>query len=974
MIDKYDEKRSGSAERDKTAESRRSQSAAANAAPTAAADSTRISSPTSEEDPLIAELREAYGDDTDRFAKPGPCLLGGPDGSSAAYCRAASSFLLPPGSRVGDFEIRGVLGQGGMGVVYRARQVSLNRDVALKMLPGPARFGPQAVQRFQIEAQAAARLHHTNIVPVYAQGEHEGRAYYTMELVEGIGLDGLILGKPDRLLSVLRDKIARASTETAAARSEIARSNPSDAASHRNAARVPESNRWQLADFRRLAGWLAEIAEALEWAHRHGVVHRDVKPHNILCGRDRRLYLTDFGLARLADEPHLTLSGEVMGTPAYLSPEQLNGRPEDVDHRTDVYSLGVTLYELVTQKKPFIGETRERIMAAVCRGEPTPPRRLNPDIPANLETICLRSMARNPQDRYVSAAALADDLRRFSEGRPIRARRSGPLVRALKWARRRRTLSITLAAGTAAILLISALSWNLSLVRTREMQQRLQGAYDRLVYLDYRAPDLVTADIGQAAAFGLADRQVLPAEALAALGAADEERAGVALARMLEMSPQDQRALYLLAWARRRVNDVDAARDYFSQAESLGAPSEADVWFFRGLASHYDDAETAIESYRNAIAARASQHDPFPQAVLHLARARNQRLYATRSLEGFFEAETALRQLIDQQLYANYPYYLLSITHRLAAEIYSGSAGTRDDNLVREHYQQALDWARRGQEIEPSDDRPLTAEAECLESMGLYAEALERRSAAIETAVKPRAVCEGYHYRWRLSFWLDDPEAAWRDVLVHQECMPESRFYQHVYPALILAEQGRTDEAAAHAYALIEEAPLSANAALWAGTTLRLLGRAAEAQTLLLEQRDRVDFLTDLTPYQTEEWLRELYAAALGETPTTPLDDLADACAQPWRLWGEAAFHRAALDLARGDRDAALEGFRRAYRSFDSELDYSFHGKLLFIKMTLNPSWPAWCAAADLPRSESNAPSTDNSNESSLDSSEVQQP
>jgi serine/threonine protein kinase len=234
---------------------------------------------------------------------------------------------------------------------------------------------------------------------------------------------------------------------------------------------------WTRADYRHVARLLADVADALDCAHQHGVIHRDVKPHNLLLGATNRLHLTDFGLARLTDAPHLTASGEVMGTPAYLSPEQVRADIGRIDHRTDIYSLGVTLYEIITKRKPFEGETREQILSGICTAEPAAPRRLNPHIPLDLETICLRAMEKEPGRRQATAAVLAEDLRRFADGRPILSRRTSRLEKAAKWVTRHKAATVAMAATAAMVLLAAGLEWSLSAGRSREAERLVHQAY-----------------------------------------------------------------------------------------------------------------------------------------------------------------------------------------------------------------------------------------------------------------------------------------------------------------------------------------------------------------------------------------------------------------------------------------------------------------------------------------------------------------
>jgi tetratricopeptide (TPR) repeat protein len=230
--------------------------------------------------------------------------------------------------------------------------------------------------------------------------------------------------------------------------------------------------------------------------------------------------------------------------------------------------------------------------------------------------------------------------------------------------------------------------------------------------------------------------------------------------------------------------------------------------------------------------------------------------------------------------------------------------------------------------------------------MGRYGEAIEARTRAIAVATRARAQCEGFHYRWRLYYWTGELEAALEDATQHAGCDPQSRFYAHVYPALILADMGRMEEALTHARAAADEAPDSAQAVLWSATCLRLLGRPQEAETLLADRAELVDFAAELVPPQSDEWVRALYSYCRDGGSQATLASLAEAVAAPRKLWAEARFHAAAWWLAEGDQQAALEGFLTAYRAFDNEERYTYHAKLLYNKMQEDPAWPPWITIA----------------------------
>ena len=352
---------------------------------------------------------------------------------------------LPVGTRLGDFEVVRELGRGGMGVVYEAVQTSLGRRVALKVLGPGLGLSPKAVDRFRREAAAAARLHHTNIVPVYATGDQDGVHFYAMELIDGPSLDAVVRHlRQQAPASDAAPASLDALPDALAATAPHATPPPPDTGS---ASGLSSGTAY----FDAVARMAADVADALDHAHRSGVVHRDVKPSNLMLSAAGRLSVADFGLARVLEQEGVTLTGEFVGTPAYMSPEQVAAGRVPVDHRTDVYSLGATLYELLTLRPPFAADGRDRLLALVVQKDPPPPRSVNPRVPRDLETICLKCLEKDPDRRYQTAAALADDLRRYVSRFAIAARRAGPLAKAAKWVRRNPWVSGLAAAVVLAV-------------------------------------------------------------------------------------------------------------------------------------------------------------------------------------------------------------------------------------------------------------------------------------------------------------------------------------------------------------------------------------------------------------------------------------------------------------------------------------------------------------------------------------------
>jgi len=326
--------------------------------------------------------------------------------------KTAHTDSIPSLKSFGDYEIIEEIARGGMGVVYRARQLSLNRVVAVKMILSGALAGDSERRRFRTEAETAARLQHPNIVAIHEVGEHEGHPFFSMDFVEGQSL------------------------------AEIARHQP-----------LPAT---------RAARYLKTIAEAVQFAHSRGVLHRDLKPSNILIDQNDQPRITDFGLAKQLDDHQqstlhhqLTITGEVLGSPNFMPPEQAMGCARDVSSVSDVYSLGAVLYQLLTGSAPFAAKTITQTLRLVVETEPVAPRLLNPVAPRDLETICLKCLAKEPRRRYESAQALADDLGRFLEDRPIAARPVGLAEKTWRWCKRNPALAASFAAGLMLLLTIA---------------------------------------------------------------------------------------------------------------------------------------------------------------------------------------------------------------------------------------------------------------------------------------------------------------------------------------------------------------------------------------------------------------------------------------------------------------------------------------------------------------------------------------
>jgi serine/threonine protein kinase/WD40 repeat protein len=371
----------------------------------------------------------------------------------------AASAADPPGYEtgvLGDFRLVREIGHGGMGVVYEAIQISLGRRVALKVLPFATALDPRHLQRFRNEAQAAAHLQHPNIVPIYAVSCDRGVHSYAMQYIDGQTLAGLIAEL--RRLAKREEHSSASSADRANDTND--RNCTSQIGNRKSSSRLASAFNTRhsfgagasTAFYRGVAELAIQAADALDYAHQMGVTHRDVKPGNILLDAQGRLWIADFGLAQVRADSQLTATGDLLGTLRYMSPEQAQARRGILDHRTDIYSLGATLYELLTLRPPIDGNDRPELLRKLADEDPAPPTKIDRLIPTDLETILTKALSKSPGDRYATARDLADDLRRFLSDKPIRAKRPTAWDRSRKWARRHKPLVSSLAISSALLL------------------------------------------------------------------------------------------------------------------------------------------------------------------------------------------------------------------------------------------------------------------------------------------------------------------------------------------------------------------------------------------------------------------------------------------------------------------------------------------------------------------------------------------
>ena len=425
--------------------------------------------------------------------------------------------------QLGDFRIIRELGRGGMGVVYEAEQKSLGRRVALKVLPLLSTLNPDLIRRFQREAKTAGRLHHANIVPVFGVGESHGFHYYVMQMIDGVGLDSLIDERfliasaasvprtnqldlttdncPSQDGTVTEDGLKkRTHTPDASGRATAQFAIPAAGTSgEADAADVgtideqgahPENSGPPQLSLREIIRVGMQAADALHYAHDNGILHRDIKPGNLLLDKAGVLWVADFGLAKAIETDDITASGNIVGTVRYMAPEALQGQ---ADGRSDVYSLGVTLYEVLAGRRAWQHTERTQLIQQIFNSGLTPLRKVDPSLPRDLETVIMKATARDLPNRYQSAAEFARDLQNILEDRPITARRISPIERLWRWSRRNPVVS-SLGVVSASLLTTVALLVLIDFSAEREQRARAEATADMALdaldqIFDQFAPD-----------------------------------------------------------------------------------------------------------------------------------------------------------------------------------------------------------------------------------------------------------------------------------------------------------------------------------------------------------------------------------------------------------------------------------------------------------------------------------------------------
>jgi len=845
-----------------------------------------------------------------------------------------------PMRRLGDFEIVRELGRGGMGIVYEARQVSLNRKVALKVLSGSLGLTTKAVIRFQREAEAAAKLHHTNIVPIYATGEQDGAHYYAMELIEGPGLDQVIAQMREMQKAASQEDGPGAASPSAGTVSGtpapvdwVSRTMnlpPPDASTTSETHSLSSSSLSSgTGYFDTVARMVAEVADALDYAHAQGVIHRDIKPSNLLLSPVGRLSLNDFGLARMLEQPGMTVSGEFVGSPMYMSPEQIAAGRAPLDHRTDIYSLGATLYELLTLQPPFPGARRDQVIAQIIGKEPKPPRSIQRRIPPDLETICLKMMEKDPDKRYQTADSVAQDLRRYVNRFAISARRVGVVGRVVRWARRNRAI----AAALCGLLLLGLLAGLFAYREHRGQQQareeRRQHAVERAMLIAMSG-DLDGAEkaIAEAEVLGTSPGSVHMVRGQLALHRGDARKAIEHLEQSVKILPRSVAAYSLLAQAYAWGGQWDRCelifRDYI---EKLTAVTPED-YLFKGLVESGGDPARGLEDLNEAIRRRDS-----PIARVLRADVRASFALATGNVD-------MVQSAIDDAYVAKamMPGNPMVIGTELGAHLVA--TGVFRDAGEKDRADASLRQAGRDvQELERFPALPwsygarwhyftLTRQEEAAHEVARkgYQEA--------ENAVTRRIYVESLHERGEFEKALEVIErvAGATEVSSHDAKLAGR---VHFMLPFILAELPDGPARALQAYRENCELFTEGYFVIFKQAALLLLGRRTDAMAASRELRKHPERLSGLS---RAHYLQILdYCGGV-----ISAEEFLKAEAGSRGNQCEAHFYVALDRLAQGDRAGAREHFQKALATgvFGS-MEYQW-SRLFLKRMDQDPTWPRW--------------------------------
>lgn len=815
-------------------------------------------------------------------------------GLIASAGRALNTRQLPGGTMLGEFRIIREIGRGGMGIVYEAVQTSLGRRVALKVLPPEVMFTEHALERFNREAHTAGMLHHTNIVPVYAVGQEQDVSFYAMQYIEGRSLSNY--------LKTFRDDDRRIDAE----------------------------------HFRRAARWGLQIADALAHAHDHGVLHRDVKPANLLRDKNDNIWVFDFGLARSNRHPTITGSSDLVGTLRYMSPEQAAGGKTRLDHRTDIYSLGATLYELTSLCPVFEDDSHASLLNKVLHEEPIQLRRRLPDIPRDLATIINKCMQKERDLRYAHVAEVADDLRRFLSGEAIHARPTPLRVKAKRWIQRHRGLTI---GAAAAFVILVATSLFVAKLRQVEGARNLRHAYEAIM-LDQdfdRGEEL----LDRAESLGIHNADLHLYRGLIPMLSQQPAAAIKHFEEAARLEPENLCAWYAIARSKIDIGEFHTGQRLFEK-EGERRPDTALGWFLRGYARSRHQPAEAIRCYDLAIEKEPS----FAPAILERATYRGVRVVEAGVREDLGPMLNDVDAVVVFRPKASRAYAWRAWAW-LAAASY---AATQPDLQHRrdEWFGNCRLDIERAQTLGHAND-PLVFSIE-----GAYHRCIGNFAASAQAYARAQQLHQVHWGNTNLAYAhasavalhaLGDLQGALDETEPASLAAPE--FYAiGLHHALLLAELGQIDAARAECRRCLETQRTHAPGLYMSAAVMELLGAADEAEAFIRSLGpDDIAILTyehlPQTEGSREDQPRNPHELEFLAARLTPTEFLEVAGTHPGHRC-ENTFLVAMRELGAGHRETGLALLRDCLNT-----QVFFYGEHRFAQVFLeraaaDPQWPRW--------------------------------
>jgi tetratricopeptide (TPR) repeat protein/predicted Ser/Thr protein kinase len=766
----------------------------------------------------------------------------------------------------GDCELLEEIARGGMGIVYRARQKSLDRIVAVKMILSGQFAGKDEVLRFRAEAESAARLQHPNIVRIHETGEHDGQPYFSMDYVEGGNLAALVREKP-----------------------------------------LPA---------KRAAAYVKTIAEAIHYAHEHGILHRDLKPSNVLIDHADQPHVTDFGLAkRVTKESFLTVTGQVMGSPSFMPPEQAGAKTK-AGRYSDVYGLGAILFYLVTGRPPFVAESVAETLQHVLNTEPVSPRLLNPSVPQDIATICLKCLEKEPAKRFQTAQQLADELGRFLNDEPIHARPTTRPDRVWRWCRRKPALAGAMVVALFALIASVALGTQARRTEHTRLAEKRQNAIDKALLTAWSG-DLEGTEqsIRDAELAGVSPGELRMLRGSVAMHRGDYREAAKELEQAWKLSPNSVAVCSMLIKSYALLGEWDKAKPFLAALEVL-KPTTPEDFLFRGILDLFVEPTKALETLNEAVRRR-----PTGVALLQRGSARAGVAQDRAKIE---DAEAAITDVNAAKalMPANAELIALSLkAHLIAAEIY-------EERRLPD--QCAAAW------------RQVEADAAALKRYGGNQAAVLARTMYLKflgddpaplRELRETATNNVTAYYLALAFYRRGDWPAALDVVpAHPKRIGPGPDFMRGF---VMAQLPNGPQLASNEVQRLWRLNPSTWETMGLQLTLRLLGHNREAAELCRQARTRSSIVL---PWR-REWYRRLLDYNCGDVNEA---DLLKAAAGSRYNQSEANFFIGMAKLADGDRAAAQKHFRASVdtRAF-TYFDYDWSGAFL-ARMDKDPNWPPW--------------------------------